>query len=119
MGQFALGVIAIGQFGVGFISLGQFAFGVAAVGQLALGLATGWGQLAIGTFAVGQIVVGMYARGQTGWAEYLWSPGRTDMEAVAMFETVLWLPGQDLATIAENLSFIVETAFDSFRSLFQ
>jgi hypothetical protein len=119
VGQFALGVVAIGQCGIGLISLGQFAVGIAALGQLAVGLLTGWGQFAVGTFALGQVVVGMYAKGQMGWAEYLWSPGRTDMEAVAMFETILWLPRQDLATIADNLSFIVESGVDSLRSLFK
>jgi hypothetical protein len=119
VGQFALGVIAVGQCGVGLISLGQFAVGIAALGQLAVGLLTGWGQVAMGTFAVGQVVFGMYAKGQMGWAEYLWSPGRTDIEAVAMFETIRWLPRQDLATIADNLSFIAESGIDSLRALFK
>jgi hypothetical protein len=35
--------------------------------------------------------------GQVGWARYLWSPNRTDMEAVALFHTlylkIAQLPG--------------------------
>ena len=103
IGQFAMGGVAIGQFGVGFIGIGQCVAGVVAFGQLALGLLVAFGQLSIGTFAVGQLVIGKYARGQFGWAEYLWSPGRTDMEAVAMFETIEWLVHQDWATIWDNI----------------
>lgn len=103
IGQFALGGVAIGQFGIGLIGIGQCVAGVVAFGQLALGLLVAFGQLSIGTFAVGQLVIGKYARGQFGWAEYLWSPGRTDMEAVAMFETIEWLVHQDWATIWDNI----------------
>lgn len=103
IGQFALGGLAIGQFGVGLISLGQFSVGLVAIGQLALSPVVAFGQLAIGTFAVGQFVIGKFARGQFGWAEYLWSPDRADMEAVAMFETIEWLAHQDFATIWENI----------------
>lgn len=103
IGQFAVGGLAIGQFGVGLVGIGQFALGLLALGQLALGVLVGCGQVAVGTFAIGQFVVGKFARGQFGWAEYLWSPDRADMEAVAMFETIEWLVQQDFATIWENI----------------
>ncbi|HTY26129.1 MAG TPA: hypothetical protein VMC85_23565 [Desulfomonilaceae bacterium] len=103
IGQFAVGGLAIAQYAVGVIGIGQFAIGIAAFGQLALSLFVGFGQAAVGVFAVGQFVAGRYARGQFGWAEFLWSPGRTDMEAVAMFETIDWLFQQDFATIWENI----------------
>jgi hypothetical protein len=102
-GQFAVGVVAIGQFGVGIVGIGQFAAGLVALGQLALSPVVAFGQLSVGTFAIGQFVIGKFARGQFGWAEYLWSPDRADMEAVAMFETIDWLVHQDLATIWENI----------------
>ncbi len=104
IGQFAIGGLAIAQFAVGLVGIGQFALGVAALGQLALSVLVGFGQVAVGTFAIGQLVVGKYARCQTGWAEFMWSPERTDMEAVAMFETVEWLVHQDAATIWENIT---------------
>lgn len=103
IGQFAVGLVAIGQVGIGLIGFGQFAVGVLAFGQLAVGLLAGFGQLAVGTFAGGQLVVGKFARGQCGWAQYMWSPDRTDMEAVAMFETIEWLVHQDLETIWDTL----------------
>lgn len=103
IGQFALGLLSIGQFSLGLFSIGQFALGLAALGQLAMGALVGFGQISIGFFAVGQFVIGKFGRGQFGWAEYLWSPDRTDMEAVAMFETIDWLFQQDLATILENI----------------
>ncbi len=103
IGQFAVGGLAIAQFGVGIIGIGQFVLGVVAFGQLAIGILVGFGQLAIGAFAAGQFVIGIYARGQFGWATYLLSPGRTDMEAVAMFETIEWMLTQDLATIWKNI----------------
>jgi hypothetical protein len=99
IGNYAVGGIAIGQFAAGIFSIGQFALGIAALGQLAVAGLAGFGQFAVGVFAVGQFVTGIYARGQFGWATYLWSPGRTDMEAVAMFETITWLVSQNLATI--------------------
>jgi len=118
LGQFAVGMVVIAQFGLGLISLGQVAVGVAAGGQLAVGLLTGMGQVCVGTFAVGQVVVGVYGRGQIGWADYLWSPGRTDMEAVAMFETIDWLANQDMATIWDNVRFEVVMGLKSIGSLF-
>jgi hypothetical protein len=38
--------------------------------------------------AIGKVVCGLYGLCQVGWAKYMWSPGRTDMEAVSMFYTV-------------------------------
>ncbi|MBM3298630.1 MAG: hypothetical protein FJY85_01595, partial [Deltaproteobacteria bacterium] len=105
LGQFAVGGIAISQFGVGIVSVGQFVLGIAALGQLAIGWLTGIGQLAVGTFAVGQFVIGEYGMGQAGWARYLWSPGRTDLEAVAMFEAVKWLFQQEPATVIDAIKF--------------
>lgn len=103
VGNYAIGGIALGQFALGVISIGQFAFGLAAAGQLALAIVAGFGQFALGVFAVGQFVAGVYARGQLGWAPYLWTPARTDMEAVAMFGTIEWLVQQDFHTIYETL----------------
>ncbi|MEW6348597.1 MAG: hypothetical protein AB1646_06010 [Thermodesulfobacteriota bacterium] len=119
IGRYAVGGIAIGQVGVGVISLGQLALGIGAFGQLAAGALVGFGQLAMGTYAVGQIVAGVYGRGQMGWATYLWSPARTDMEAVAMFGHVEWLVKQDLATILDTLLFELKITLDSVKSLFR
>lgn len=91
IGRYAVGGIAVGQFALGFLAIGQLAVGVVPVGQFVLAAVVGFGQFAVGPFAVGQFVAGVYGRGQFGWATYLWSPGRTDMEAVAMFETIEWL----------------------------
>lgn len=118
VGRFAVGVIAIGQFAAGIIGIGQFAVGVASIGQFAIAPLVGFGQFAVGTFAVGQVVCGEYARGQIGWARYLWSPGRTDMEAVAVFETVEWFFRQDLATQWEALKFSVELGITRLLSFF-
>ncbi len=103
VGRIAIGGLAIGQYAIGLIAIGQVVLGIIGFGQLALSLAVGFGQVATGFFAVGQFVIGKYARGQFGWAEYLWSPGRTDMEAVAMFETIDWLVQQDFNVIWENI----------------
>lgn len=103
IGRIAVGGLAIGQYAIGLIAIGQVVLGVIGLGQLALSLAVGFGQVATGFFAVGQFVVGKYARGQFGWADYLWSPGHTDMEAVAMFETIDWLLQQDFHVIWENI----------------
>ncbi len=118
IGQFAVGVIAIGQFAAGVVGIGQFALGVASIGQLAVAPLVGFGQVAVGTYAVGQVVIGQYARGQTGWASFLWSPGRTDMEAVAMFETIEWFFRQDLATQWEALRFSIELGVKQLLSIF-
>jgi len=78
VGQFAVGLITIAQFGVGvFFALGQFVGGLAVAGQIAAGLV-----------AVGQAVAGLYGLCQVGWAKYMWSPDRVDMEAVALFCTL-------------------------------
>jgi len=88
IGQFAVGGIVIAQFGVGILTIAQFAVGLLAFGQIVMGLLLGLGQIAGGAFAIGQLVCGLYGLGLAGWAKYLWSPGRTDMEAVSMFYTV-------------------------------
>ncbi len=103
IGRIAVGGLAIGQYAVGLIAIGQVVLGIVGFGQLALSLVVGFGQAATGFFAVGQFVIGKYARGQFGWADYLWSPGRTDMEAVAMFGTIDWLVQQDFHVIWENI----------------
>jgi hypothetical protein len=90
IGRFGVGAITIAQFGVGFIlGIGQAVFGLFAVGQLAIGLLAGIGQLSVGLIAVGQLFIGIYGVGQAGWAKYMWSPSRVDMEAVAMIHTIL------------------------------
>lgn len=119
IGQFAVGGIVFAQFGAGIIGIGQFVFGVAAVGQLALGLLTGIGQIGVGFFAVGQIVAGMYGLGQTGWATYLWSPYRTDMEAVAMFHSVRWFFEQDPSTVRDVIKFGLILSWEWIVSLFK
>ena len=84
----AKGFIAVGQFAVGGITFCQFGVGVLlAVGQLTAGLIS-LGQLAVGLLAAGQLVAGLYGVGQAGWGRYLWTPERTDMEAVALFYTI-------------------------------
>lgn len=103
IGQVAVGGIAVAPLGIGIMAVGQLAVGVLALGQLALAVAAGFGQFSVGFFAVGQFVAGHYAMGQIGWAEYLWSQGRTDMEAVAMFETIRWLFSQPPGVVLENL----------------
>lgn len=118
IGRYAVGVVAIGQFAVGIVAVGQVAGGVFAFGQFAAAFLGAFGQFAVGTFAVGQFVAGLYARGQIGWARYLWSPGRTDMEAVAMFETIKWFVQQDAATVWNNIKFVVGLAFEKIMSLF-
>jgi hypothetical protein len=88
VGQIAVGGIAIGPFAVGIMSIGLFSIGVLALGVLSFSLLLAVGQIACGTLAIGQVVVGLYGLGQTGWAKYLWSQSRTDMEAVAIFYTI-------------------------------
>ena len=119
IGQFAVGGVAIAQFGAGIIGIGQFVFGVAALGQLALGVLTGIGQIGIGFFAVGQIVLGMYGLGQMGWATYLWSPERTDMEAVAMFHSVKWFFQQNPSTVWDVIKFGAILSWEWIASLFK
>ncbi len=117
IGQFAVGGIAIGQVSLGVVSVGQLAFGVITLGQLALAVVVGFGQLAVGTFAVGQIVAGMYAKGWIGWGKFLWTPERTDMEAVATFETVKWFFQQDLYTMWFSLKFAIKMGLKKITSI--
>lgn len=117
IGQFAIGGIAIGQVSLGVISVGQLAFGVITLGQLALAAVAGFGQLAVGTFAVGQMVAGMYAKGWIGWGKFLWTPDRTDMEAVATFETVKWFFQQDLYTMWFSLKFAIKMGLKKLTSI--
>ncbi|MFH1112383.1 MAG: hypothetical protein V1792_00545 [Pseudomonadota bacterium] len=119
IGQFAVGVITLAQFGVGIVGIGQFAFGVAAVGQLALGMLAGFGQISIGMFAVGQIVAGTYGMGQMGWATYMWSPERTDMEAVSMFHSVTWLFQQGPSTVLDAAKFGLKLLWSWAESFFK
>jgi len=89
IGQFGIGLITIAQFGIGFLfGFGQFSLGLITLAQLSFGLLLGVGQVATGVFAVGQLVLGIYGLCQSGIAKYMWSPGRVDMEAVAMFYTI-------------------------------
>jgi hypothetical protein len=111
VGRFAVGGVAIGQFALGFLCVGWLSLGVVGFGQLALGILAGFGQFSTGLFAVGQFTAGVYCRGQVGWGEYLWTPGRTDMEAVAMFGTIDWLVSQDMTTILDNISNAVKLYF--------
>ncbi len=90
IGQFAVGFFTIAQFGIGVIfGFGQFVMGLTGMGQVALAAIFGIGQLATGLIAIGQIVLAVFGLAQIGWATYLWSPDRVDMEAVAMFHTLL------------------------------
>lgn len=89
VGQIAFGLITVAQCGVGILfALGQFVLGPIAVGQIAFGVIAGIGQVSVGFLAVGQLVVGIYGLGQFGWAKYLWSLNRIDMDAVALFYTI-------------------------------
>ncbi len=119
IGQFAVGGITLAQFGVGIVGIGQFVFGVAAIGQLALGLLVGFGQIGVGMFAVGQIVAGTYGMGQMGWATYMWSPERTDMEAVSMFHSVTWLFRQEPSTVLDAAKFGLTLFWEWVTSFFK
>lgn len=89
IGQFAVGLICIAQFGVGFLfGLGQFMISVISIGQFSAGALIGIGQFTCGILAIGQVAVGHYAICQWGFATYMWSPARVDMEAVALFHTI-------------------------------
>jgi len=86
IGQFAVGVITIAQFGVGILfGFGQFIFGLTAVAQFAVAVIFGLGQFATGYIAIGQFALAYYALAQVGFAKYLWSTGRKDVEAVDFF----------------------------------
>lgn len=89
IGQFAIGLVTIAQFGVGFLfGFGQFVAGATCVGQIAIGVLFGAGQFATGYIAIGQFTLGYYALAQMGFAKYLWSPGRRDIEAVEFFRNI-------------------------------
>ena len=118
IGHRAVGGITISQFGVGVVSIGQFSLGIASVGQVALGVLTGIGQLGVGIFAVGQLVVGLYGRGQMGWAQYMWSPYRTDLEAVAMFDSITWLFHQEPAVVLDVIKFGLTLGYRWILSFF-
>jgi len=119
-GQFAFGAIVIGQFGVGILAIGQFAAGILSCGQFALGLLMAVGQISFGVFALGQIVVGIYGLGQIGWAKYLWSEWRTDMEAVSMFHTIkMLILGEGGIRIEEVVKGGLRWGSDWFSSTFK
>jgi len=118
IGHRAVGGITISQFGVGVVSIGQFTLGIASIGQVALGVLTGIGQFGVGIFAVGQFVAGMYGRGQMGWAQYMWSPYRTDLEAVAMFDSVTWLFHQEPAVVLDVIKFGLRLGYRWILSFF-
>ena len=89
IGQFAIGLVGVGQFGIGMLfGFGQFMCGLVILAQFAVGGILGVGQFATGVLAVGQVATGWYALCQAGWAKYLWSQSRVDMEAVALFSTI-------------------------------
>lgn len=89
IGQYAVGLFTAAQFGIGIIfGLGQFMIGLTAFAQFAGGLLIGVGQVAAGVVTVGQFVVGIYGLAQAGWARYMWSTTRIDMEAVALYSTI-------------------------------
>ncbi len=89
IGQFGIGGITIAQFGIGIIfGMGQFMIGLTALAQVAGGILIGVGQIAAGIVTVGQFVVGIYGLAQAGWVNYMWSPTRVDMEAVALYSTI-------------------------------
>lgn len=86
IGQFAIGVITIAQFGIGLLfGFGQFIFGLTAVAQFAVAFIFGLGQFATGYVAVGQLALAYYGLAQVGFAKYVWSAGRKDIEAMEFF----------------------------------
>ena len=89
VGQLGIGLFTFAQFGIGVIfGFGQFMLGSTVLAQFAAALIIGVGQLSTGVIAMGQFVAGIYGLGQAGWAKYMWSASRIDMEAVAMFSTI-------------------------------
>lgn len=89
VGQLGIGLFTFAQFGIGVVfGFGQFILGLTVLAQFAAGLLAGIGQISTGVFAMGQFVAGIYGLGQAGWAKYMWSASRVDMEAVAMFSTL-------------------------------
>lgn len=113
IGQIAVGLVAFGQFAIGiFFGVGQVAVGLLAAGQVAGGLLFGFGQLAIGMVAIGQVVAGVYGLGQVGWAKYLWSTHRQDIEAIAMLSTLKSLILQEQLTFGQ----IASGVYGAFKS---
>ena len=100
IGRVATGVIAVGQASFGLVAIGQAGFGLlfclaqagagfVAIGQLAIGAYFGAGQLAAGVTAIGQLAIGKYVLAQKGFGTFLWTPERSDAEAVQHFRD-LW-----------------------------
>ncbi len=90
IGQFGIGLITFAQVGVGLLfGFGQCVAGIVAIGQVAIGIYFGMGQLATGLTAIGQLALGRFILAQIGLGQYVWSPERSDPEAVAHF-TNLW-----------------------------
>lgn len=89
VGQFAVGIVTVAQFGIGLLfGFGQFMVGLLVLAQFAGGILLGVGQMATGVLGIGQYVTAIYGLAQGGYAKYMWSSTRVDMEAVAMFSTI-------------------------------
>lgn len=109
IGQVAIGAITIAQFGVGVIfSFGQAVFGLFALGQLAVGFGA-VGQVACGYLALGQIALGVYAMAQIGWASFLWSGARQDMEVLSIFYTIKMILTGEFELTSKISSWLVQT----------
>jgi hypothetical protein len=90
IGQFGIGLITFAQFGIGILfGFGQFILGLTGLAQFAITGLFGIGQFATGYIAVGQFALGYYALAQLGFAEYIWSGGVKDPEAVEFFQQML------------------------------
>lgn len=99
IGQFAVGAITFAQIGFGLLfGFGQIIVGLTAVAQFAIALIFGVGQIATGYIAIGQFALGYYALAQTGFAKYLWSTGKKDIEVLEylrqLAEKLGLLPGR-------------------------
>jgi hypothetical protein len=83
IGQFAIGLITLAQFGIGILfGFGQFIFGATAIAQFAISILFGAGQFSTGYIAIGQFAFGFYVLCQMGFAKYIWTPERKDMEVI-------------------------------------
>jgi len=90
IGQFAIGLIAIAQFGIGILfGFGQFILGVTAIAQVAITAYFAIGQFAVGYIAIGQLALGYYVLAQVGYAKYVWSIDRKDVEAILFFKQLV------------------------------
>lgn len=90
IGQFAIGAITIAQFGIGILfGFGQFIFGLTAIAQFAIAVIFGLGQIATGYVAIGQFVLAYYGLAQVGFAKFIWSVDRKDMEAIEFFREMI------------------------------